>query len=73
MWLNISLARLPQGQAFERALALRDRITKMLTPEHLVEARRMARGWLNKQKPSTAHGVDAVLLATLAKDETPTE
>jgi TPR repeat protein len=73
MWLNISAARLPQGQAFERALALRNRVAKMLTPEHLVEAQRMAHGWLNKRKTSTAEGGDPVLLATLAEDEIPGE
>lgn len=69
MWLNISAARLPRGQGFEQALALRNRVAKLLTPDHLVEAQRMARAWLNKRKSSTSQGIDPVLLATLAEDE----
>lgn len=71
MWLNISTARLPPGQEFDQAFDLRNRIAKMLTPAHLIEAQGMARAWLDKQKRSTSQGIDSLLLATLADDKSP--
>lgn len=73
MWLNMAAAKLPPGQDLDRALALRDRVAKMLTPAHLVEAQSMARAWQGKRRVSASRGIDPVLLAGLAEDESPGE
>ncbi len=48
MWLNLAAARLPPGEDRDMAVSNRDQIEKLMTPEQIAEAERLARQWKPK-------------------------
>src|SRR5579875_163406 len=66
MWLNLAAASLPRGRELDQALELRNRVGKLLGPEALVEAHRLARAWQARHRTATAAGLDPVERAAAA-------
>ncbi len=47
-WYNLAAARLPPGEDRDMAVSNRDQIEKLMTPEQIAEAQRLAREWKPK-------------------------
>ncbi len=48
MWYNLAAARLPPGEGRDMAVSNRDQIEKLMTPEQIAEAQRLASEWKPK-------------------------
>ncbi len=48
MWFNLAVARLLPGEDRDMAVSNRDQIEKLMTPEQIAEAQRVAREWKPK-------------------------
>ena len=49
MWFNLAASRLPPGARVE-AVKNRDRVAKLMTPEQVIKAQRLAREWKPKKE-----------------------
>ena len=45
LWFNLAAARLPPGEGRDMAVSNRDQIEKLMTPEQIAEAQRLASEW----------------------------
>ena len=48
MWLSLAAARLPPGEKRDLAVLGRDTVEKLMPPDQLAEAQRLAREWKPK-------------------------
>ena len=48
MWFNLTAAHLPLGEEREMAVRNRDKAAKLMTPDQIAEAQRLAREWQPK-------------------------
>ncbi|MCH7501081.1 MAG: sel1 repeat family protein, partial [Nitrospinae bacterium] len=50
MWYNLAAAKLKPGKDQDMAVKNRDKVTKLLQPEQLTEAQRLAGNWQTQKK-----------------------
>ncbi len=49
MWFNLAASRLPPGKVRDDAVFNRDSLARLMTPEQIAEAQRLAREWKRKR------------------------